>query len=148
MTLKSLLNCERKSLKEMGKYQLPNYFKKIGIGLFALSFLSLLINAFSINVFVYREIAKYGMLIGMLLISISKEKIEDELITKLRMQSYTLAFIAGVFFALILPFMDYFVDLLFQTDKANLKDMGDWQILWILLSVQVFYFETLKRAYK
>jgi len=148
MTLKSILDCERKSLKEMDKYQLPNYFKKIGVGLFVVSIISLFINAFSINVFLYREIAKYGMLIGMLLISISKEKIEDELITKLRMQSYTFAFIAGVFYALTLPFMDYFVDLIFQSDKAILKDMGDWQILWILLSVQVFYFEMLKRAHK
>ncbi len=148
MTIKSILNCEREKLKEMDKYQLPNYFKKIGLGLFVISFISLFINAFSINAPEFRLMSRYGMLIGMLIISISKEKIEDELITKLRMQSYTFAFIAGVFFSLVMPFVDYLVDLLFQTNEALLKDMGDWQILWILLSVQVFYFETLKRLHK
>lgn len=148
MTIKSILECERKSLKEMDKYQLPNYFKKIGIGLVVISLISLFINAFSINASEFRSIAKYGMLIGMLLISISKETIEDELITRLRMQSYTLAFIAGVIFTLILPFMDYFVDIIFKADEAIFKDMGDFQILWILLSVQVFYFEFLKKLHK
>ena len=148
MEIKSFWDCERKSLREMSKYQIPNRFKKIGVGLAIFSFISLLINSFSINTLEFREIAKYGMLIGMLLISISKEKIEDELITKLRMQSYTFAFIIGVIYSLILPFIDYFFDVIFKTDEAIIKDMGDFQILWILLSVQIFYFEILKKLHK
>ncbi len=148
MATKSILECEIDKLKKLNKYQLPNYFKKIGIWLFIISFISLFINAFSINDLVIRAIIKYGMLIGLLLVSISKEKIEDELVVKLRMQSYTFAFIFGVMFTLMMPFVDYFFDYIFKTNEAVIKDMGDWQILWILLSLQVFYFEILKKIHK
>ena len=148
MTIKSILERKRDNLKKLNKYQLPNYFKKIGVGLFILSFISLFINALSINDFEIRAIIKFGMLIGLLFISISKEKIEDELVTKLRMQSYTFAFILGVIFTLLLPFIDYFFDYIFKTNEAMIKDMGDWQILWILLSIQVFYIEHLKRLHR
>jgi hypothetical protein len=148
MAIKSILERKRNNLKKLNKYQLPNYFKKIGVGLFILALISLFINALSINNFEIRAIIKYGMLIGLLFISISKEKIEDELVTKLRMQSYTFAFIFGVIFTLLLPFIDYFFDYIFKTNEAMIKDMGDWQILWILLSIQVFYFEYLKRLHR
>ncbi len=148
MRVKSIMDYERKSLEKMKNLQLPHRFKVIGIWLFILSIVALFINKFSANDLEIRAIVKYGMLIGLLLISISKEKIEDELITKLRMQSYTLAFIMGVIFTLLLPFVDYLIDLVFKTNEAVLKDLGDWQILWLLLSIQVFYFAILKKMHK
>lgn len=148
MRVKSIMDYERKSLEKMKNLQLPHRFKVIGIWLFILSIVALFINKFSVNDLEIRAIVKYGMLIGLLLISISKEKIEDELITKLRMQSYTLAFIMGVIFTLLLPFVDYLIDLVFKTNEAVLKDLGDWQILWLLLSIQVFYFAILKKMHK
>lgn len=84
----------------------------------------------------------------MLLISISKSKIEDELIVKLRMQSYTFAFIMGLVYSLVLPFAGYFIDVIFNTDNAKIKDVSDFQILLFLLSVQVKYFEVLKRLHR
>lgn len=148
MATKSILECEIDKLKKLSKYQLPNQFKKIGIWLFIISLISLFINAFSIDDLVIRATIKYGMLIGLLLASISKEKIEDELIVKLRMQSYTIAFIFGVVFTLMMPFVDYIFDYLFKSNEAVIKDMGDWQILFILLSFQIFYFEILKKIHK
>ncbi len=148
MTSTSLINCERKSLEKMAKFQLPYPFKKIGIAVAVFSFLALFVNAFSVNVPELRTMAKYGLLVGMLLISISKEKIEDELIAKLRMQSFTFAFIIGVVFALAQPFANYLVDVVFNSQEAFFKDTGDFEILWMLLSIQVFYFEFLKRLYK
>ena len=148
MTIKSFLACERKNLEKLKKYQLPHRFKIVGAVLALLSFVFLFINRFSFNDLDYRAMAKYGMLIGMLFISISKDKIEDEFIIKLRMQSYTFAFIMGVILTLFQPFINYFVDFIVASDTATLKDTGDFEILWILLSVQLFYFEFLKRIYK
>ena len=148
MTLKTLLACESTNLREMKKYQLPHSFKKLGIAIALLSFISLFVNKFSVNLPEYRSIARYGMLIGMLLISISKEQIEDELIAQLRMQSYTVAFIFAVVYTIALPFLDYFIDVIFKAKEAMLEDMGDFVILWIMLSIQVFYFESLKRAHQ
>jgi hypothetical protein len=148
MTIKSILECERKSLEKMKKYQLPNQFKKIGFVVLIISFASLFINKFSINSLEFTLIAKYGMLVGLLIASISKEKIEDERVNNLRMQSYTFAFIAGVLITLTNPFFSYIADFIFKAKESGADGVGDWQILWILLSVQIFYFEFLKRMHR
>jgi hypothetical protein len=148
MTVKSILECERKSLEKMKKYQLPNQFRKIGFAILIISFASLFINKFSINNIEFTLIAKYGMLVGLLIVSISKEKIEDELISNLRMQSYTFAFIFGVVITLTNPFFSYIVDFFIKAKESSTNGVGDWQILWLLLSIQVFYFEFLKKLHR
>ena len=132
----------------MKRYQLPNVFKRIGIVFFALCLIALFVNKFSINVSEFSRLAKYGLLVGLLIISISKDKIEDELIKDLRMRSFTFAFIIGVVFAIGQPFIDYLVDYLFTAQEATLEANSDFEILWMLLSVQVFYFEYLKRMHQ
>jgi hypothetical protein len=37
---------------------------------------------------------------------------------------------------------------LFDKPQDNFEGIGDWQVLWILLSVQVMYFQFLKRVNK
>jgi hypothetical protein len=143
------MECERKSLEKMKRYQLPNRFKKIGIVIIVISLVAFFVNKFSIENIDVKLTAKYGILVGLLIVSISKEKIEDELITSLRMQSYTFAFIAGVIITLLTnPLFNYIANFISQRQQENFQDVGDWEILWILLSVQVFYFEFLKRMNK
>ena len=145
MNVKSFMECERKSLEKMKRYQLPNRFKKIGIGIIIISLVTFFVNKFSIENIDLKLTAKYGILVGLLLVSISKEKIEDELMTSLRMQSYTFAFIAGVIITLLTnPLFNYIANIISQKQQENFQEVGDWEILWILLSVQVFYFEFLK----
>ncbi len=148
MNIKSVMECERKSLEKMKKYQLPNRFKKMGIAIIILSFLALIINKLSLDSKDLNLIAKYGILVGLLTLSISKEKIEDELVSSLRMQSYTFAFITGVFITLTNPLFSYIANFIFEKQQDNFQGIGDWQVLWILLTVQIFYFEFLKRAHK
>lgn len=149
MNIKSIIACEQNSIEKMKKYQLPNKFKKIGLVILVFSFLTLIANKLLLeSIIEVRLIAKYGMLIGLLIMSISKEKIEDEFLSNLRMQSYAFAFIGGVIITLLNPVSVYIVNLFFEKQKENFGGVGDWQILWILLSVQVFYFEFLKRMHK
>lgn len=148
MNVKSIMECERRSLEKMKKYQLPNKFKKIGIGIIVLSVATIITNKLSIDNIDLTLTAKYGILLGLLVVSISKEKIEDELITNLRMQSYAFAFIVGVVITLTNPLFSYIANLFFEKQQENFQGMGDWQVLWILLSVQVFYFQFLKRMNK
>jgi len=147
MTLKSLMDNEHKRMEKLKNLQLPHSYKKIGFGIFILSFIAFLIVAFATDSLEAKLITKYGILMGLLITSISKEKIEDELIIELRMQSYTFAFVIGVIYSLGMPFIDYLFDFIFQNDKAIFKDMGDFQILWMLLFVQVFYFAKLKSSH-
>ena len=132
----------------MKNFQLPPIYKKIGIGVALLSFIGLFANKLTVDMEAFRSAARYGLLIGFLLMSISREKIEDELIKNLRMQSYSFAFIFGVIMSLFTPFIDFFVDAAAGVKEAGLKDAGDFEILWILLSVQVLYFEMLKRMHQ
>ena len=132
----------------MKNFQLPPIYKKIGIGVAVLSFIGLFANKFTVNMEALRSATKYGLLIGFLLISISREEIEDELIKNLRMQSYSFAFVFGVILSLFSPFVDFVVDAILGAQEAGLDDAGDFEILWILLSVQVFYFEMLKRMHQ
>jgi hypothetical protein len=149
MNIKSFIECERKSLGKMNRYQLPNGFKKIGIGIIIISLVIFFINKFSIENIDLKLTTKYGILLGLLILSISKEKIEDELMTSLRMKSYTFAFIAGVIITLLTnPLFNYIANIISQKQRTNFQEVGDWEILWILLSVQVFYFEFLKRMNK
>ena len=148
MASNTILDCEGRSLDRMSKFQLPNSFKKIGTGIAILSFLFLLLNKFVMDQEIFRIIGRYGILLGLLFVSLSKEKIEDELIASLRMQSYTLAFIAGVLVAMVQPAINFLVDYLIDSEVPAFKYSGDFVILFTLLIVQIFYFKSLKRMYK
>ncbi len=148
MDIKSIIECERKSLEKMKRYQLPNKFKKIGIGIILISVVAIILNKYSIDNIDLKQAALYGILLGLLVVSISKDKIEDEFVTNLRMQSYAFAFIAGVIITLTNPLFSYLANLIFDKQQENFQGIGDWQVLWILLSVQIFYFEYLKQMNK
>ena len=148
MNLKSIMECESKSIQKMKKYQLSNSFKKVGIAILILSFLGIFLNVLLLELDSVKMLCKYGILMGLLIISVSKEKIEDELVSNLRMQSYTFAFIGGVFLTITNPFATFVVNFFFDKQQYVFKGIGDWQILWILLSIQVFYFEFLKRFHR
>lgn len=139
---------ERKSLEKMKKYQLPNVYKKVGIGVIIISAAAIILNKSFLDIIYLTQIAKYGILLGLLLVSISKDKIEDEFIADLRMRSFTFAFISGVVITLTNPFFSFLANAVFDKQQDNFKGVGDWQVLWILLSVQVFYFEFLKKMNK
>ncbi len=148
MTTKSFIDCERKKLDKLKKYQLPNKFRKIGITIFIISFIALFIVAFTSNNQEFKQITKYGVLIGLLIASISKEKIEDELVRDLRMQSYTFAFIFAVIITITNPLFSFIANSFFDKQQDNFNGVGDWQILWMLLSIQFFYFEYLKKMHR
>lgn len=148
MATRSINNCDRSAFERLKKYQLPASFRAIGLVLTAICFVTMFLNAFTANNLVLRETVKYGMLIGLLISSISKDKIEDELVISLRLQSYAVAFILGILLALIQPFANYLVDNTLGNEAVMLKDSGDFVILWTLLGIQVLYFEVLKRWYK
>lgn len=147
MKTEEIIACENKRLEKITNYRLPHHFKKIGIGIFVLSFLGIMSKLFiDGDSTLINEISKKGLLIGMLLISISKEKIEDELTIKLRAQSYTIAFIIGVIYALVMPYVEYGVSNAVHSGGETFKDLGDFQVLLFMLMIQLMFYYTLKRA--
>lgn len=147
MNFKKAEHSERTKLERfLNKVQLPHVYKNIGIGLMVLSFMTLTILKFIENEAVWVGPAlKHAMLIGLLIISLSREKIEDELIEILRSKSYALAFIIGVLYTLLQPLANYVVDL-FLGSKDGPTEIGYVQVLLFMLLIQVGFFELLKRT--
>ena len=142
MNSKSSINSERNTLDKLKKFQLPNKVKIVGWVIFGIAFVALFLTTKDTSAKLF---AKYSILIGLLIVSISKEKIEDELVKNLRMQSFTFAFIFAVFITISNPLFSYLANLMFEKQQDPFNGIGDWMIMWFLLSVQVFSFEYLKK---
>lgn len=139
---------EYRRLKKIQNYQylLPNHYKKVGIALLIASLAALITRKYLFeDVGLVQEIGRKGMLLALLLITLSKEKIEDELITKLRGQAFAVAFIAGVIYTLVQPLINYLVALIIKPENATYSDLGDFIVMWFMLVIYLSFFYMFKR---
>ena len=147
MSKQSLCERERSQLEKMNKFQLGNQFKKIGYTIAIGTFVLMIGRKYIDNSEWIRPILHGILLIGLLLISLSKEKVEDEYLESLRSQSYRLAFIMAIVYALVQPLVNFIVGyLLNQNDK--LEAFSYFQVLFFMLIVQLMFFWQLKRMNK
>ncbi len=80
------------------------------------------------------------------MISVSKEKIEDEYIDSLRSQSYRLAFILAIVYALLQPIVNVVVSYVLQQDNEY-ESFNYFQVLFFMLIVQLLFFWKLKKQH-
>jgi len=147
MNLKDMQECERKQFDKLKNYQLPNTFKKVGWVIVLLSLIVLLTRKFFLtDLTELSQIAKNLALLGLLIVIISKEKIEDELIRMIRGKAFTFAFIAGVVYALVMPITDYVVDFVIESKEPSYSELGDFIILWFMMVVYLAFFNLLKKT--
>lgn len=146
METEKIIDCERKRMEKLINFRLPNVYLKIGIGIVFISIFIMFWRAFAMegDTEWIRSLTKKGFVVGMLLMSISKDKEEDELTVKLRTQSYAIAFIIGVIYALVMPYIDYGVSNVIKPESESFKDLGDFQILVFMLMIQLMFYHTLK----
>lgn len=147
MNKEQYMECERRSLIKWVNFRLPVVYYKIGMGVVLAAIATMFIRAFAIDgdTEMIKEVTRKSLLIGLLLMSLARDKEEDELIVKLRMQSYTWAFVVGVAYALIMPFVEFGVDSVLNQDAESFKDLGDFQVLVFMLMIQLMSFHVLKR---
>jgi len=147
MKTEKIVECERKRMDKMINFRLPHVYLKIGIAIVAISILVMFWRAFVMDGDTewLRTLTKKGFVIGMLLMSISKDREEDELTVKLRMQSYALAFVIGVVYALVMPYVDYGVSNVVKPNGESFKDLSIFQLLIFMLMIQLMCYHTLKR---
>ncbi len=147
MNTEKIMNCERERLNKITNFRLPHTFWTIGIAIVTISIITMFVRAFVMegDTEWLKEITRKGMLVGLLLMSISKDKEEDELTIKLRMQSYAFAFVVGVAYALIMPYVEFGVSNVVNSGGEAYKDLGDFQVLVFMLLIQLMSFHTLKR---
>lgn len=148
MKKSELCDRERHNLDKLRKRLfLPHSYKKVGVWLLVGSFLTLIILKFNMEELgFYRTALKQIMLVGLLLTAISKEKTEDEMIVKLRADAFSMAFICGIIYTLVQPYIIYAVAALVKPEKAIFEEFGAFIILWFMLTVYLMFFYVLKKA--
>ncbi len=138
---------ERKNLKWMLKFRLPHVFQKIGIAFLVLILLSFIYLKFAdFESASIKDILRKLIIVALLFISLAKDKFEDELVIVLRAQSYTLSSIIGVCYALIAPAIIYGITSLISAEEVTFADLSIFEVLWIFLTMQLFFFYALKKS--
>ena len=148
MDLKSIMECDRRRTEKLLKLKLPNHYKKIGWGGFVISMIVLIGTKFiDHDPEMLKEVLKKTSLVFLLIVVLSKEKIEDEFVAQIRAQSFSFAFLAGVLMTLFLPFFSWVILRIFKPEKAILENLGDFQILWVMLLLYLMFFNVSKKYY-
>jgi threonine/homoserine/homoserine lactone efflux protein len=146
MNFKSIQECEQKRTRFFLNYKLPNYWKKIGlIGVIVSLLVIMSTSLFDGNFELLKDVLRKVVLAFLLLMVLAREEQEDERIQNIRAQSFSFAFLAGVLYALFQPLVNLIVASIFMPDKASFEDLGDFQILWLMLTVYLLFFYFLKK---
>ncbi|WP_299100805.1 hypothetical protein [uncultured Winogradskyella sp.] len=147
MNTEKLINCERNRFNKIIKFRLPHRFMSIGVAIVVLSIVMMFVRAFIMDGETewLKQLLQKTLLVGMLIMSMSKDKIEDEMTISLRGQSYAVAFIVGVIYALIMPYVEFGVSNAVNSGGEAYKDLGDFQVLLFMLMIQLMFYHNLKR---
>ncbi|WP_343487547.1 hypothetical protein [Allomuricauda sp. d1] len=144
--MKNHFESQATRIHRWSNFQLPNPYKKIGWSIVIGAFLLMIAKKFVDEPEWVKPLLRNLMILGFLMVSISKEKIEDEFMASLRGVTYRLAFIMGALYTIIQPYIDYGVSYLIN-GKAEL-DTSYFQVILFILLVQIMYFNVLKRVMK
>jgi uncharacterized membrane protein len=137
---------ERRQLEKMNKFQLRSHYKKVGFMVAIGSFAFMIAIKYIDNPVWLKPFLHGVLLIGLLLISVSKEKIEDEYIDSLRSQSYRLAFILAIVYSLVQPIVNFVVSYILKQDDEY-ESFNYFQVLFFMLIVQLLFFWKLKKQH-
>ena len=122
----------------------PNYFKKIGIAVMVIAVITAAIlktrnpEADEHTKVLFRVLTMNAFILGLLLISLAKDKIEDEMISAIRIRSMAGAFIATAIYVIVMPL----VELAFNDPVDT---MTGQQVVLTMLLVYIFSYYMQKR---
>ena len=147
MNLNHILKWEANNMKKLQNWKLlPYRFKGIGTTMVVITIITMIAGKFLFaDYHTLRLLIKNLLLVSFLIVTISRDKVEDELTLVLRMQSYAFAFIAGVIYALVQPFANLLVETIISAKTAAFAELDVKQVLFFMLLVQLFYFNVTKR---
>ncbi len=113
---------------------LPTNFKKVAFGIMVISALVVVMSMLKILPIekeIVKTIAKSGILISLLILTITRNKEEDELTLRIRLKAFSASFLYGVVIVIIEPFISLLFDGNFLLDKGAAE---------LLMSMFFFYF--------
>ncbi|MEO6229156.1 MAG: hypothetical protein ABJB11_08365 [Ferruginibacter sp.] len=141
--MSKIMECESRQLNKM--QLLPNRYKKLGFILLIISITALvLLRITRPTQDIFNDICKSFILLSMIIISVTKEKNEDEYTIILRGKSYVLAFIIGAIYAILQPYINLGVAALLSPEKAVFAEMKSFVIIWFMLFIQLGFYYLLR----
>ncbi len=145
----SIKNMIEKDAEELRKFRLlPHWVRPIGwAGIVVASIVSVSLTLLKVDAPIAKEVFTSLVLLSMLAVSVSREKEEDEYLMQLRTQSYSLAFVIGVLYAVFQPVVNYGVAYLVKLGEGvAFEGMGGFVILWFMLFIQLGFYHVMKAA--
>jgi len=140
------IESERKSLEKLQKTRLlPNRYKLIGIIIAIASFIGMLLTKMLTGEEFYKILLSNIMLLSLLLTSVSRDKEEDEMTLRLRGQAFVFAFIWGVLYALLQPFINLLADAIMKSEKDTWTEMSVAQVMLFMLLIQLSFYHFSKK---
>lgn len=122
---------------------LPNYFKKVALILFSLSipFLIVIEWVFALGIEGDQAVVflKSTGMLCYLIFFLSKEKTEDELISKIRMKSIGVGFLTGITSLAVTPYFNFL-----STGNFSFDDVSVLELTFIMIFVNIVFFYVLK----
>lgn len=137
-----LYKMESKKDKKTG---LPNYFKKVGIGLILAIFLVGIVMKLigydydEATRTIRRTISLDLIILGLLFIALAKDKVEDEMTVHLKLKSMASAFLFAIILTIIYPI----IDLAFNDP---IEEISSSQLIMTILIVQITSYYGFKRS--
>ena len=131
-------------------FRLPHIFKRIGLlGAFLILVFLFAYKFLGSNALMLKDVLRTLILLFLLLASLSKDVLEDELNRLTRYQSYVLAFVCTTVYAIAIPLIALVFDLLITKitgdGTVHFYEISAFEVLFILMGLQLLFFETLKR---
>ena len=126
--------------KEKDLRLLPDYFKKIGFGLIFASVLFKILSKIEILPFdkeIVKMVSMNVILLAFLILAMTKDKIEDELTMKLRVNAFAASFLCAVLSVLVQPFMNLIFYGSLLSDKI---DKGSTHLIFLMFSIYFLIF--------
>ncbi len=147
MNTRKHIECEQKRFGKLINFRLPSKFMNVGITIATLSIVLMFVRAYALEgeTVWLKLLLQKTLLVGLLIMSISKDQEEDEMTIALRSQSYAIALVIGVVYALIMPYVEFGVESVVKSNASELKNLGDFQVLLFMLMIQLLFFHNLKR---
>ena len=129
---------------QFGLRLLPTYFKKVGLGILVLSvlfFFLWVLKILTIDKLIVLTISKTGLIFSLMILSMTKTKMEDELTLRIRLIAFALSFGGGGIFIIAGSFME-----LFGLD--NLIIVLYKNAAFVIISMYISYFSSFYQMLK
>ncbi len=141
---------ERSQVFRIINFKFPHAYRKIGIILGFGLLLGLMMSKFiGFDHLLNKDLIRTLMLLPLLVATMSEEKVEDEYASKLRGQSYILAFVCALSYNIIIPLIAFALDALIVKvsgdGHTSFYEVSSFEVMFSIICFQILFFEGLKR---